>query len=190
MADQYQIIRLDNLMSSDLIHDIVVRPLRVNRDPRGTLTEALKVDWDDVYSQEHLPFKQMYFSTTDPGVARDKDQWHFHPGGQRDRFGVIRGDIVVAVLDKRDESPTKDLLNLFWMGESLGDNGQYLLVIPERTLHGFVVVSDTPATLFNFPTRLYDPAEEVRVPMAEAVLKHSQPFSWDKVVEAWKAVKV
>ena len=102
MADSnnvYKIITLDNIMSNNIIHDVTVRPLRVNRDPRGSLTECLRTDWNDVYNTENSPFAQMYYSTTDPGVARDEKEWHFHPGGQQDRFGVIKGDIVVAMLD-------------------------------------------------------------------------------------------
>jgi len=123
----------------------------------------------------------MYYSITDPGVSRDIDRWHYHPGGQQDRFGVILGSIVVAIYDLRDNSPTKGRLNLFSMGEINGDDGQYLLMVPPQTLHGFVVTGSKPATLFNYPTRLYDPEQEVRIPFDEAKLPDGQIFSWDEV---------
>ncbi|MDP8908391.1 MAG: hypothetical protein M3N47_04580, partial [Chloroflexota bacterium] len=59
------------------IHDVVLRGLTTHRDPRGTLTELLRADWNDVYGDE-LPFAQVYTSTTSPGVARDIDRWHVH----------------------------------------------------------------------------------------------------------------
>lgn len=185
MSD-YSIITPTNWQQETWIHDVVVKPLKVNRDPRGILVETLKTTWEDVYNQETAPFTQMYYSTTEPGVARDIDRWHFHPGGQQDRFGVIRGDIVVGILDNREDSPTKGKLNLFQMGESNGDEGQYMLMIPKRVLHGFVVVGSAYATLFNYPTRLYDPHEEVRVLFSDALLSNGEEFSWEKVKQEYE----
>ena len=119
----YDIFTLAKKDSYPLIHDVVIHPLKINRDPRGTLTEALKTTWDDVYNATDRPFTQMYFSQTQPGVARDISEWHVHPSGQEDRFFVIQGTIVTAVYDDRDGSPTKGQLNLFLMGESQDDIG-------------------------------------------------------------------
>ena len=182
----YQIFTLKNQKPYPLIHDVVIRPLKVNRDPRGTLTEALKTTWPDVYSQKDRAFTQMYFSQTNPGTARDVDQWHVHPGGQEDRFFVIQGTIVTVVYDARDDSPTKGKLNLFLMGEAQADQGQYLLVIPKHTHHGYVVVSSTPAILGNFPTRLYNPKEEGRTSFKEVKLPDGALFSWQKVKQLAK----
>ena len=129
----------------------------------------------------------MYFSETKPGVARDVDQWHVHPGGQEDRFFVIQGTVIVSVFDNRNDSPTKGTLNLLLMGEAADDQGQYLLVIPKKTHHGYVVVSDKPAILGNFPTSLYDPDEEGRESFDKVKLSDGNRFSWDKVKEATKA---
>jgi len=177
----YQIYTLKNKADYPLIHDVVIHPFTVNRDPRGTLTEALKTTWEDVYHPQDRPFTQMYFSETGPGVARDIDQWHVHPGGQEDRFFVISGTIVSAVYDNRDSSPTKGKLNLFLMGQSQDDSGQYMLVIPKHTHHGYVVVSETKAILANFPTRLYDPKEEGRASFDKVKLPDGSKFDWQKV---------
>lgn len=179
----YQLFTLKNKDSYPLIHDVVTHPYKVNRDPRGTLTEALKTTWSDVYNETDRKFTQMYFSQTLPGVARDIDQWHVHPGGQEDRFFVIQGSIVTAIYDTREASPTKGKLNLLLMGETKNDEGQYMVVIPKMTHHGYVVVSQTPAILANFPTRLYDPDEEGRVSFDQVLLPDNSIFSWDKVKE-------
>ena len=84
---------------------MTLRDLRVNRDPRGTLTELLRADWPDVFG-EAMPFAQVYTSTTGPGVARDEDKWHVHRH-QTDRFYCVAGRIVVAIADARPESPTQ-----------------------------------------------------------------------------------
>ncbi|MCH7952089.1 dTDP-4-dehydrorhamnose 3,5-epimerase family protein [Patescibacteria group bacterium] len=170
--------------SYPLIHDATVRKLIVHSDPRGTLTEVLKTTWEDIYDEDKMPFTQVYYSTTKSGVARDKSDWHFHPGGQADRFVVIFGDIILAIYDVRENSPTKDRFNLFWMGQSLGNEGQYTIVIPQRILHCYLVVSKKPATLLNFPSRLYDPDEEGRIPFKNFPLPDGSTFSWEKVRKA------
>ena len=169
---------------NDLIADVVMFPLKVNRDPRGILVETLKTNWEKVYGPG-MEFAQMYYSITEPGVARDVDRWHYHPTKQIDRFGVIQGELVVAIYDWRSGSPTFGKLNLFLMGESNGDDGQYLLLIPRNTLHGFVVVSQKPAILFNFPNHLYDPTEEGRLPHSEYAVNFpdGRAFSWEIIKE-------
>lgn len=166
---------------NNLIRGVILYPLKVNRDPRGILVETFKTNWPEVFSKTR-PFAQNYYSVTDSGVARDENVWHYHPR-QEDRFVAIQGEIVVAIYDWRKESPTYGRLNLFKMGESEGDAGQQLLLIPSKTLHGFCVVSQTPAILLNFPTLLYNPKEEGRIPHLEVGVKFSDgnPFSWDLV---------
>jgi dTDP-4-dehydrorhamnose 3,5-epimerase len=59
----------------------------------------------------------------------------------------------------------------------------YIVLIPKGTLHGFLVVSKEPAILLNFPTGLYNPQEEGRVPYEEANVKldSGEDFNWDLV---------
>ncbi len=168
--------------STEVVEGVLLHPLRVNRDPRGTLVESLKVSWSGIYDAAARPFAQHYYSTTNSGVARDEDRWHVHEY-QEDRFSVLLGDIVVAIYDPRPASPTRGRLNLYWLGEANGDQGQFCLLVPRRCYHGFVVVGDKPAILQNFPTREYDPADEGRVPFAEADvgLPDGTPFTWDLV---------
>lgn len=74
------------------------------------------------------------------------------------------------------------------MGETNGDNGQYLLLIPKNVLHGFCVVSKKPAILLNFPTRLYDPNDEGRIPHKKLTVKFADGtrFTWKTVLEQFK----
>lgn len=163
------------------IHDVTVRALTTHRDPRGTLTELLRADWSDVYG-DSLPFAQVYTSTTAPGVARDVDMWHVHQH-QTDRFYCVSGRIVVAIADPREESPSCGQLMLVEL-DAQGDAPAPLMVtIPPRTLHGFVVTSEGPATLLNFPNRLYNPADEGRTPFREAAVTFldGTDFSYEHV---------
>ncbi len=148
------------------IHDVVLRALTTNRDPRGTLTELLRADWDDVFGDD-LPFAQVYTSTTAPGVARDVDRWHVHRH-QTDRFYCVAGRIVVAIADPRDASPSNGAVMLVELAAQDDAPAPLLVTIPPGTLHGFVVTSPGPATLLNFPNRIYDPEDEGRLPFTEA----------------------
>ncbi len=171
---------LDKLKSYPLIKDVVVRPLKVNRDERGILVETIKKNWNDVYGVDK-PFSQNYFSITQPHVARDEDQWHIHPTKQIDRFVVVKGDLVLAMADARRDSPTFRQLNLFKMGESNRDNGRYLLLVPKAVLHCFLTIGKKEVVILNFPTQLYDSKEEGRLPFNKFKLKDGSFFSWDKV---------
>lgn len=175
-------INLKNIDSSKLIKDVVVHPLKLNKDQSGVLVETLKKDWSDVYGSGR-EFAMQYYSITPSGLARDEDVWHFHPTIQEDRFEVIQGEIIVAIADNREGSETRNVLNLFRMK---ADEDPYLLLIPKGTLHGFMVVSKEPAILLNFPTALYNPEEEGRRAFDEAGVRFADGtfFSWDLVRKA------
>ncbi|MCL4415607.1 MAG: dTDP-4-dehydrorhamnose 3,5-epimerase family protein [Actinobacteria bacterium] len=174
-----EFITLANKDNVKLINDVVIHPYKVNKDDSGILVETLRKDWNDVYGNNREFFMQ-YYSETPSGVARDEDVWHYHPTIQDDRFSVVKGEIVVAIADNREDSSTKGLLNLFYINAR---ENPYLVLIPRKTLHGFMVVSKEPAILINFPTGLYNPQEEERVPYAEAKVKTSDGtiFNWDLV---------
>jgi dTDP-4-dehydrorhamnose 3,5-epimerase len=163
------------------IEGVTLRDLRVNRDPRGTLTELLRADWPDIFG-ETMPFAQVYTSTTGAGVARDDHQWHVHCH-QTDRFYCVAGRIVVVIADARPDSPTHGAVMLVELAAEPDAPAPLVVTIPPGTLHGFVVTSSGPATLLNFPNRLYDASDEGRIPLDEAgvVLPDGTPFSYDVV---------
>jgi len=174
-----ELITFRNKDKTKLIESILLYPLKVNRDKSGVLVETLRKDWKNIYGKRREFFMQ-YYSVTASGVARDEDVWHYHPNIQEDRFLVAQGAIVTAVADNRPNSKTFGLLNLFYME---ANKDSYILLIPKQTLHGFMVVSRESAVLLNFPTALYNPREEVRIPYSEAKIKlhDGRIFSWDLV---------
>ena len=176
-----ELITLENKDRVTLIKDLIIRPLKINKDESGVLVETLRKDWEGIYGPGR-EFSMQYYSITPSGLARDEDVWHYHPTVQDDRFFVVAGAIVVAVADNRQDSPTKGVLNLFHM---VSDKDPYIILIPRKTLHGFMVVSKIPAILMNFPTGLYNPKEEGRIPYNEANIKldNGEIFSWGKIRE-------
>lgn len=169
-----------------IIADVKVFKLKVNRDERGLLIENLKTNWPEIFN-ENLPFGQNYCSVTNPGFARDEDLWHQHPT-QTDRFVVIKGSAVFALFDSRPNSQTKGVLNLFLMGEKNGDDNQYLLTIPPQVLHGFCTVGQEPCYLLGFPTLVYNPKEEGRMPFTKAgvTFEDGTPFSWASIRQIFR----
>jgi dTDP-4-dehydrorhamnose 3,5-epimerase len=163
------------------IEGVILRELKVNRDPRGTLTELLRSDWSDVFG-DNMPFRQVYTSTTAPGVARDEDRWHVHQH-QTDRFYCLSGRIVVVIADSRPDSPSRQRIMLVELAAGDDSPAPIMVTIPPGTLHGFVVTSRSPAVLANFPNRLYDPTDEGRVPFSEAgvELPGGTAFTYDHV---------
>lgn len=172
-------ITLENYKTSKLIKDVLLYPLKINSDESGMLVETLRKDWPEIYGSSR-DFSMQYFSVTDPGIARDEKVWHLHPNYQEDRFLLAHGEVITAVADSRENSPTKGVLNLFY--QKAYEN-PYIVLIPKGTLHAFMVVSKEPAILLNFPTGLYNPQEEGRVPheQAQVTTDTGELFSWDLV---------
>lgn len=174
-------ITFKNKDNNRLVKDVILYPLKINKDVSGVLVETLRSDWKGIYGKDR-EFAMQYYSVTKSGVARDENLWHYHPTIQEDRFLIAQGAIVVAVADNRDNSTTNGLLNLFYMQ---ADKDPYILLIPKKTLHGFLVVSQEPTILLNCPTSLYNLKEEGRIPFNEAQIKFPNDgfFSWKKVRE-------
>lgn len=172
-----EFISLENKDTSRLVDGVIIYPLKVNKDSSGVLVETLRKDWPQIYGKDR-EFAMQYCSVTPPNLARDENVWHHH-NNQEDRFIVVDGSIVTAIGDNRENSPTKGLLNLF----SMSSESPYILLIPKRTLHGFMVVSEKEAILLNFPTELYNKEDELRIPHEEAGITFADgsPFSWDRI---------
>ncbi len=177
-----EFVTLKNKDKIRLIENVLIYPLKINQDESGgILVETLRTDWPQIYGPKREFFMQ-YYSITPSGKARDENVWHYHPNYQEDRFVVAQGEIIVAVADQRENSFTNGFLNLFYMQ---GNKDPYILLVPKRTLHGFMVVSKEPVILLNYPTGLYNPKEEGRVPYEKANVKFEDgsEFSWNKVRE-------
>lgn len=174
-----EFITLSNKGSVRLIKDVILYPLKINSDESGVLVETLRSDWPVIYSKDRK-FAMQYYSITPSGVARDENTWHYHPTIQEDRFIVVSGAIVVAIADNRKKSPTVGLLNLFYMQAK---KDPYILLVPAKTLHGFLVVSSKEAIILNYPTALYNSKEEGRLSFNKENIKFSngQLFTWQKV---------
>jgi dTDP-4-dehydrorhamnose 3,5-epimerase len=125
------------------IEGVIIKKLRVIPDERGFLMEMLRRD-DDFYRD----FGQVYLSVTYPGVVKG---WHYHKL-QTDHFAAVKGMLKVVLYDMREDSPTKGVVNEFF----IGDKNPVLLVIPPFVAHGVKAVGNAPGYLVNCPDKPYD----------------------------------
>ena len=148
-----------------LIHGVHVKPLKVIADERGYLMEMLRCD--DPFFQR---FGQTYVSVAYPGVVKG---WHYHKL-QTDHFVIVKGMMKVVLYDQRTDSPTKGMVNEFFMGEK----NPVLVTIPPDVVHGMKGVGTEPAMLINVPTEPYrhDQPDEYRIDPHE----NDIPYRWDR----------
>jgi len=148
-----------------LIQGVNVKPLKVIADERGYLMEMMRAD--DPFFQR---FGQSYVSVAYPGVVKG---WHFHKV-QTDHFVIVKGMMKVVLYDQREGSPTKGLINEFFMGEK----NPILVTIPPGVVHGMKGIGTEPAMLVNVPTEMYkyDQPDEFRMdPHTKDI-----PYDWDR----------
>ena len=129
-----------------LIDGASVRTLRVVPDERGWLMEVLRAD-----DPEFTKFGQVYVSATYPGVVK---AWHFHEH-QVDHFACVSGMVKLVLVDTREGSPTKGMVNEFFLGEQ---NPQ-LVRVPNGVYHGWKCISLSPSLVINVPNAPYNRAE-------------------------------
>jgi len=148
----------------EYISGVRVRKLRLMPDDRGWLMEVLRSDWE-----EYEQFGQVYVTTCYPGVVK---AWHYHKL-QSDHFACVGGVAKLALYDPRDDSPTKGMVNEFY----LGTLNPILVKIPRLVYHGFSAVGSEMATIVNTPTALYnyDKPDEYRVPYDDPAI----PYKWE-----------
>ena len=148
-----------------LIKGVRVKPLRVIPDERGRLFEMLRRD--EVIFQK---FGQVYCTTVHVGVVKG---WHYHKK-QVDNFVCVSGMIKLVAYDARPGSPTRGVVNEFF----IGTHNPLLVQIPAGVYHGFKGLSDPEAVVINIPTEPYHHArpDEYRLDP-----HHSEiPYDWGR----------
>lgn len=126
------------------IAGVQVKQLRTIPDERGWLMEILRRDETDL-----LPsFGQVYVSATYPGVVK---AWHYHKK-QVDNFACVAGMVKLVLVDTREDSPTKGMVNEFFIGTL----NPTLVQVPNLVYHGWKCISAEPSLVVNVPSEPYD----------------------------------
>jgi len=130
---------------------VKIKPLRRFFDERGFFAELMRKDWKDFLGKND--FIQANLSISYPGIIR---AWHRHLRGQVDYFICLNGVMKICAYNEE----TGELNEII----SAGCDPQ-IVKIPGIYWHGFNVISNEPAWLLYFVTKLYDyekPDEERR----------------------------
>jgi dTDP-4-dehydrorhamnose 3,5-epimerase len=147
------------------IHGVKVKALRPIADERGWLMEILRGDDRELFSR----FGQVYVSATYSGVVK---AWHFHRA-QTDNFVCVGGTIKLVLVDTREDSPTQNLVNEFF----LGVHSPLLVQVPKLVYHGWKCISPEPSLVINVPDEPYnhdDPDEHRLAPHG------TLPYDWTR----------
>lgn len=145
-----------------MIQGIELRELTTHGDERGFFREIVRQD-DPIFAEG---FGQWSHSLMFNGVIK---AWHFHHK-QTDWWYVCSGVLRVGLHDLREHSPTRGQTMDFLLGDLQPPR---LLRIPPGIAHGCKTVQG-PVNLFYVTSRIYDPADEIRIP-------HDDPaigFDW------------
>ncbi len=151
--------------SRQLIQGVRTKQLKVVADERGRLMEMLRAD-DELFTK----FGQVYLTAAYPGVVK---AWHYHER-QTDHFVCVAGMMKLVLYDDRQGSPTRGLINEFFVGE----HNPLLVQIPPLVFHGFKCISDREALVINVPTEAYDhqKPDEFRVDAHDPKI----PYDWSR----------
>jgi dTDP-4-dehydrorhamnose 3,5-epimerase len=130
------------------IRGVQVKTLNVVADERGWLMEILRADDRELFSR----FGQVYASATYPGVVK---AWHYHEK-QTDNFACVAGMIKLVLVDMREDSPTRNVVDEFF----LGAHSPLLVQVPNRVYHGWKCISVEPSLVINVPDEPFSSPEE------------------------------
>ncbi len=147
-----------------LIAGVKLKRLRVIPDERGRLMELVRND-EEIFEK----FGQVYMTTTRPGIIK---AWHLHRL-QDDNAACVQGMIKLALYDPREDSPTKGLINEFFIGV----HNPLLVHIPKGVYHGWKGISAEEAIVVNLVTEPYnyENPDELRLPYNTDQI----PYSWE-----------
>ncbi len=132
------------------IEGVVVKPLTIIPDERGTIRHMLRND--DVHFSE---FGEIYFSTSRPGVIKG---WHYHKEMTLN-YAVVSGMAKIVLYDDREGSSTKgNIMEIF-----AGEENYVLVQIPPKIWNGYKNICLKDVLLANCASMPHDTEEILRL---------------------------
>jgi dTDP-4-dehydrorhamnose 3,5-epimerase len=147
------------------IDGVILKPLITHCDERGYFRELIR-STDPIFAEG---FGQWSHSMMNTGVAK---AWHIHKV-QIDWWYVASGILKVALHDTREKSPTFRKTWDFLMGDH---QPACILRVPTGVAHGCKALQG-PVHLFYITSRVYDPADEGRIPHDDKTIG----YDWTKL---------
>lgn len=145
--------------SNDLISGVEARPFALWPDDRGYFLEIARLG-QGLVADFPSGSTQVSAALNYPGIIK---AFHFHKF-QTDFWVPVAGLLQVALVDLRRESGTFGVKNTLYIGALR----PWQLLIPSGVAHGYKVIGDQPSVLVYVTNRIYDPADEGRIPYNDA----------------------
>ena len=142
------------------IEGVGIHPLSRIEDERGDLLHMLRCD-----DPHFLDFGEIYFSSLNPGAVK---AWRRHQK-MTCCLAVPMGEILLALYDEREESPSKGELQSI----TLGPENYSLVVIPPGIWSGFQ--GRKQSLIANCATLPHNPDEVERLEASDPKI----PYHWE-----------
>ena len=141
--------------SADLIKGVEVHPFSLWPDDRGYFLEVIRIGQGPVrkFTPEST---QISAALSYPGTIK---AFHYHLH-QADFWVPAKGMLQIVLVDLRANSSTFGARNTVYVGAIR----PWQILIPPGVGHGYKVIGDDPAMLVYVTNRVYDPADEGRLP--------------------------
>jgi len=138
-----------------LVAGVRILPTRIHPDDRGYFMEILRQGQGLAGQMDDGPL-QFSAALSYPETIK---ALHYH-FDQTDLWAPVQGQLQVCLFDLRVDSPTFGVCNTLYMGTLQ----PWQLLIPPGVGHGYKVVGGVQAILCYATNRLYNPADEGRIP--------------------------
>ena len=141
--------------SPELIEGVRIQPFSIYPDDRGYFLEVQRLGQGLAADFPHAT-TQVSAALNFAGTIK---AFHYHLE-QRDCWTPARGMMQVVLADLRLESPTFGKRNTIYVGQMR----PWQILIPRGVAHGYKVIGSEEAMLIYMTDRLYNPADEGRIP--------------------------
>jgi dTDP-4-dehydrorhamnose 3,5-epimerase len=153
-------VSIQDYSAKPKIQGVLLQELRRFVEESGDFQELARLD--DKAMHQALPgfqVRQVNYSTMHAGAVK---AWHLHLTQDDAWFIPPQSELLVGLLDCRDDSPTKGAT----MRMTLGAGKSQILFIPRGVAHGAANVSGRDATILYFVNQQFDPKapDERRLP--------------------------
>jgi dTDP-4-dehydrorhamnose 3,5-epimerase len=154
---------IQNPASPDLIEGIQVTPVALWPDDRGYFLEVIRMQ-QGLAADFPPETTQVSAALSYPGTIK---AFHFHKH-QTDLWVPAAGMLQVTLVDLRPGSPTFGLKNTMYVGTLR----PWQILIPPGVGHGYKVIGEAPAMLVYVTNRIYNPADEGRIPYNDPSIQY------------------
>ena len=154
---------IQNPASADLIDGVRVNPVAVWPDDRGYFLEVIRLQ-QGLAAQFPPETTQVSAALSYPGTIK---AFHFHKH-QTDLWVPAAGMLQITLVDLRPASPTFGVKNTLYAGTLR----PWQVLVPPGVGHGYKVIGEAPAMLVYVTNRIYNPADEGRIPYNDPSIQY------------------